>query len=172
MNQCFQLWILSSPLLFKICLTAHSVVLPPSLTLQAEWSDMVWPATEGARHDPETGVYRNVLERVGIASIDVPEGFVSFVPWAIDIQGWCWICNGRRNSKLQRHIKNWLQSIKSGKGIDFSTAEVGSCLYLYGWCPFIWVVHSGTWRCSKVFISVFPESWSWRIVSDVLFFYH
>jgi probable 2-oxoglutarate dehydrogenase E1 component DHKTD1 len=39
---------------------------------------MVWPASEEANHDPETGVDRTVLERVGRASIAVPEGFVSF----------------------------------------------------------------------------------------------
>ena len=47
---------------------------------------MVWPATEEAKHDPETGVDRTVLERVGRASIAVPEGFVSFIPLTIDIQ--------------------------------------------------------------------------------------
>ena len=40
---------------------------------------MVWPASEEAKHDPETGVDRTVLERVGRASIAVPEGFVSFI---------------------------------------------------------------------------------------------
>ena len=59
---------------------------PPPLTFQAEWSGMVWPATEEAKHDPETGVDRTVLERVGRASIAVPEGFVSFIPLTIDIQ--------------------------------------------------------------------------------------
>ena len=34
----------------------------------------------------ETGMDRNVLERIGRASIDVPAGFVSFIPCAIDIQ--------------------------------------------------------------------------------------
>ena len=53
--------------------------VPPPLTFHADWSGMVWPASEEARHDPETGVDRTVLERVGRASIAVPEGFVSFI---------------------------------------------------------------------------------------------
>ena len=57
--------------------------VPPPLTFQAEWSGMVWPASEEARHDPETGVDRTVLERVGRASIAVPEGFVSFISWTM-----------------------------------------------------------------------------------------
>ena len=41
---------------------------------------MVWPASDEAEHDPKTGVDRNVLEKVGRASIAVPEGFVSLIP--------------------------------------------------------------------------------------------
>ena len=54
-----------------------SYVAPP-LTFQADWSGMVWPASEEAKHDPETGVDRTIFERVGRASIAVPGGFVSF----------------------------------------------------------------------------------------------
>jgi len=43
--------------------------VPPPLTFQGEWEGMVWPASEEARHNPETGVERIVLERVGRASI-------------------------------------------------------------------------------------------------------
>ena len=57
--------------------------VPPPLTFQAEWSGIVWPASEEAIHDPETGVDRTVLERVGRASIAVPEGFVSFIPGTV-----------------------------------------------------------------------------------------
>ena len=53
--------------------------VPPPLTFNADWSGMVWPASEESKHDPETGVDRTVLERVGRASIAVPEGFVSFI---------------------------------------------------------------------------------------------
>ena len=61
----------------------------PPLTLHADRSGMVWPASEKAKLDPETGVDRTILERVGRASIAVPEGFVSFIPLTIDIQGLC-----------------------------------------------------------------------------------
>jgi len=37
---------------------------------------MVWPADETAEHDPSTGVARNLLEKVGHASVTVPSGFV------------------------------------------------------------------------------------------------
>lgn len=57
---------------------ASYVPLPP--TFQGQWEGMVWPASEEARHNPETGVDRTVLERVGRASITVPEGFVSVIP--------------------------------------------------------------------------------------------
>ena len=48
-----------------------SYVAPP-LTFHADWSGMVWPASEEAKHDLETGVDRTVLDRVGRASIAVP----------------------------------------------------------------------------------------------------
>lgn len=54
--------------------------VPPPLTFQGEWEGMVWPASKEARHNPETGVDRTVLEGVGRASVAVPEGFVSLVP--------------------------------------------------------------------------------------------
>ncbi|KAF5390860.1 hypothetical protein D9757_004439 [Collybiopsis confluens] len=72
--------------------------------LQAQWSGMVWPASEEARADPETGVKREVLERVGTASVKVPEGF-------------------EIHAKLNRHAKSRLASLASGKGLDWATAE-------------------------------------------------
>jgi probable 2-oxoglutarate dehydrogenase E1 component DHKTD1 len=49
--------------------------------LQGQWKDIVWPADETAEHDPSTGVARNVLEKVGHASVTVPSGFVCpFLP--------------------------------------------------------------------------------------------
>ena len=54
--------------------------VPPPMTFQAGWAGTVWPASEEARHDPETGVDITVLERVGRA---VSEGFVSFISWTM-----------------------------------------------------------------------------------------
>ncbi|RXW18551.1 hypothetical protein EST38_g7302 [Candolleomyces aberdarensis] len=75
----------------------------PSL-LEGQWKGMAWPRGEDAVHDPVTGVPLDVLEKVGKASVKVPEGY-------------------EIHSKLQRHVKNRLQSIEKGKGIDFATAE-------------------------------------------------
>ncbi|KAF8156045.1 thiamine diphosphate-binding protein [Crassisporium funariophilum] len=78
--------------------------VPQASMLEDQWGEMVWPASEEAEYDPETGVERGLLERVGRASVAVPEGF-------------------EIHPKLQRHVKNRLQSIDSGRGIDFATAE-------------------------------------------------
>jgi probable 2-oxoglutarate dehydrogenase E1 component DHKTD1 len=45
--------------------------------LQDQWSGMVWPASEEARSDPDTGVERETLKAIGRASVTVPDGFVS-----------------------------------------------------------------------------------------------
>jgi hypothetical protein len=38
---------------------------------------MVWPMSERAEYNPETGVEEGTLVRVGKASVQAPEGFVS-----------------------------------------------------------------------------------------------
>ncbi|KIM37025.1 hypothetical protein M413DRAFT_448750 [Hebeloma cylindrosporum] len=77
---------------------------PTASMLQDQWSGMVWPASEAAERDPPTGVKIQVLEKVGKASVAVPDGFTI-------------------HPKLERHVKNRLKSIESGTGIDFATAE-------------------------------------------------
>ena len=37
---------------------------------------MVWPTDEDAIHDPVTGVDESILQKVGKASVAVPEDFV------------------------------------------------------------------------------------------------
>jgi probable 2-oxoglutarate dehydrogenase E1 component DHKTD1 len=44
--------------------------------LQGQWKGIMWPADKTAEHNPSTGVARNVLEKVGHASVTVPSGFV------------------------------------------------------------------------------------------------
>jgi probable 2-oxoglutarate dehydrogenase E1 component DHKTD1 len=51
--------------------------LPTASMLQDQWSGMVWPASEAAERDPPTGVKAEILEKVGRASVAVPDGFVS-----------------------------------------------------------------------------------------------
>jgi hypothetical protein len=47
--------------------------------LEGQWKGIVWPASVEAEFDPETGVGRERLVKVGRASVDVPEGFVSVI---------------------------------------------------------------------------------------------
>lgn len=44
--------------------------------LQGQWTGMVWPASTDAIHNPLTGVERDILTKVGKASVAVPDGFV------------------------------------------------------------------------------------------------
>ncbi|KAG7094651.1 hypothetical protein E1B28_005474 [Marasmius oreades] len=77
---------------------------PATSMLQEQWSGMVWPGRNEVIWDPDTGVDKEALVNVGKASITVPEGF-------------------EIHPKLQRHVKNRVQSIESGKGLDWATAE-------------------------------------------------
>ncbi|KAI8974792.1 dehydrogenase E1 and transketolase domain-containing protein 1 [Trametes punicea] len=72
--------------------------------LQGQWKGMVWPASREAAWDPETGVARDTLQKVGRASVAVPEGF-------------------EIHPRLQRHVKHRLQAMETGQGLDWATAE-------------------------------------------------
>lgn len=50
---------------------------PEARMLQQQWAGLVWPASQEAVRNPETGVDQETLVKVGKASVDVPEGFVS-----------------------------------------------------------------------------------------------
>ena len=45
--------------------------------LGGKWKDMVWPLSSSAKHDPNTGVEQDELREVAIASVTLPESFVS-----------------------------------------------------------------------------------------------
>jgi len=75
-----------------------------AVMFQGSWHGMVWPASRDAVHDPETGVNRETLLRVGRASVTVPDGF-------------------EIHARLQRHVNNRLRSLEKGSGIDWATAE-------------------------------------------------
>lgn len=49
---------------------------PKSEMLQGKWSQMVWPATSSAEHQPATGVASETLKEVGKASVTLPDSFV------------------------------------------------------------------------------------------------
>jgi probable 2-oxoglutarate dehydrogenase E1 component DHKTD1 len=51
---------------------------PKSEMLEGKWSELVWPNSESAKHEPDTGVERDTLIEVAKASVTLPEDFVSF----------------------------------------------------------------------------------------------
>ncbi|KAF9445181.1 2-oxoglutarate dehydrogenase, E1 component [Macrolepiota fuliginosa MF-IS2] len=81
---------------------------PPSEApmLQDQWSGIVWPKSAEAAQTVEvdTGVEKDVLKRVGEASVWAPDGF-------------------EIHSKLGRHVKNRLSSLEKERGVDWATAE-------------------------------------------------
>ncbi|KAF8635350.1 hypothetical protein AX17_003941 [Amanita inopinata Kibby_2008] len=78
--------------------------VPNVSVLEGQWKGIAWPTTAAAEHNPSTGIEKDVLVRVGKASVAVPTGF-------------------EIHSKLHRHVKNRLQSIETGRSIDWATAE-------------------------------------------------
>lgn len=58
-------------------LAAAELYIPTaSHTLQGQWNGLVWPTSADAVRDPETGVARDTLLRVGRASVTTPKDFV------------------------------------------------------------------------------------------------
>lgn len=53
--------------------------VPSASMLEKQWAGVVWPASAEAQHDPSTGVEKEKLEKIGKASVAVPEGFVRFL---------------------------------------------------------------------------------------------
>ena len=53
---------------------------------------MVWPMSERAEYNPETGVEEGTLVKVGKASVQVPQGFVSllFVLYGFKLSWFDW----------------------------------------------------------------------------------
>ena len=55
---------------------SRAPVKADAVMFKGSWGGMVWPANSDAVRDPETGVDRETLVRVGRASVTVPDGFV------------------------------------------------------------------------------------------------
>jgi probable 2-oxoglutarate dehydrogenase E1 component DHKTD1 len=53
-----------------------SSYVPKTDILQAQWSGIVWPASEKAESNPVTGVDTDTLVRIGKVTVAVPDGFV------------------------------------------------------------------------------------------------
>ena len=45
--------------------------------LQGKWSKLVWPNSDAAKHELDTGVDRELLTEVAKASVALPDNFVS-----------------------------------------------------------------------------------------------
>jgi probable 2-oxoglutarate dehydrogenase E1 component DHKTD1 len=96
--------------------------------LGGQWSPMVWPGSvEGLEmQNPQTGVDIRMLREIGMASVRVP---VDFVSPAFIVSHWLMTLSmppipQEVHPRLQRHIKSRIQSLESGKGVDWGTAEV------------------------------------------------
>jgi len=50
---------------------------PNSDMLQGKWSKLVWPNSDAAKHELDTGVDRELLTEVAKASVALPDNFVS-----------------------------------------------------------------------------------------------
>jgi hypothetical protein len=50
---------------------------PKSEMLEGKWSKLVWPNSEAAKHEPDTGVPRDILIEVAKASVELHSDFVS-----------------------------------------------------------------------------------------------
>lgn len=57
-------------------LARASTYVPTFSRLKEQWEGIVWSTDESASHSPATGVHKSVLEKVGQASVAVPEDFV------------------------------------------------------------------------------------------------
>ncbi|KAG8904913.1 hypothetical protein FRB99_001011 [Tulasnella sp. 403] len=86
------------------CLKAVDGYEPEADMLQRQWQGIVWPTSNEAQHNPETGVERERLLTVGKASVATPEDF-------------------NMHPRLQRHVKHRLTGLEKGSGIDWGTAE-------------------------------------------------
>jgi probable 2-oxoglutarate dehydrogenase E1 component DHKTD1 len=87
---------------------------PKSEMLQGKWSELVWPNSESAKHEPDTGVERTTLIEVAKASVTLPEDFVSPTTM-IQLMG------QNIHSRLKRHVSARLKGLESK--VDFATAE-------------------------------------------------
>lgn len=61
------------------CLQAVESYSPPPVQHTKQWKNVAWPASTQANGNPETGVESMTLTKVGKASVEVPENFVSLV---------------------------------------------------------------------------------------------
>lgn len=59
------------------CLQSVESYSPPPVQHDKQWTPVVWPASTQANGNPETGLESMTLTKVGKASVEVPDNFVS-----------------------------------------------------------------------------------------------
>lgn len=96
---------------------------PTVPTPNDHWRTMVWPASEKARKNPDTGIPEQTLKDVGKASVTISsEGFVRFLPNPLCRYSHMIVIQ-EIHPRLKRHINARLEKIEAGSGLDWATAE-------------------------------------------------
>ena len=89
--------------------------IPKSDMLEGKWSKVVWPNSEQAKHEPDTGVDRELLVKVAKASVTLPADFVSAPHRCLKL------IIENIHSRLKRHVSARLKGLETK--VDFATAE-------------------------------------------------
>ena len=96
---------------------------PTVPTPNDQWRTMVWPASEKAERNPDTGVFEVTLRKVGRASVTTsPKGFVRFhthLPSQYSHPP----ATQEIHPRLKRHVNSRLEKVEAGNGLDWATAE-------------------------------------------------
>jgi probable 2-oxoglutarate dehydrogenase E1 component DHKTD1 len=82
---------------------------------------MVWPMSKSANYNPDTGVEKDTLLKVGKASVAIPSGFVSAFSSLLRLLAYLY---QNMHERLRRHISARIKSLDTGSGINWATAEV------------------------------------------------
>ncbi|CAD6884806.1 unnamed protein product [Tilletia laevis] len=82
----------------------HADVVSPKVEKPRHWAKTGFSTDTNAEHAPDTGVEANVLRAIGAASVEIPPNF-------------------EPHSRLSRHVKQRKESLESGSGILWATAE-------------------------------------------------
>ncbi|KAL9938230.1 hypothetical protein V8E36_002853 [Tilletia maclaganii] len=89
---------------FERALQESDSLPAPPVSTPRNWDSITFSTDPAAEHSPDTGVDADSLRAIGRASVEVPEGFTP-------------------HSRLSRHIKQRRESLESGKGIMWASAE-------------------------------------------------
>ncbi|KAE8231074.1 hypothetical protein CF326_g3919 [Tilletia indica] len=82
----------------------HADFVTPTVQKPRHWEQTGFSTDNNVEHAPDTGVDAEQLRSIGAASVDMPQGF-------------------QAHSRLSRHVKQRKESLESGSGILWATAE-------------------------------------------------